>query len=175
MTAPTISATPKKALDQRATSRHDNAVSAIRCRRIWATRVCAFRRCCPVRQRRGFGTSRATRRRRHYRSPCRRKMQSMLRLPGSTQARMSHSGSSRGRCVDRLGSRPSPDLEEVRKRQASPALRRARARRLRSPPRTPGSLRRTHATTLGVRPAPRTHRPIGKLRFGRLARSSVVS
>jgi hypothetical protein len=26
MTAPTISATPKKALDQRATSRHDNAV-----------------------------------------------------------------------------------------------------------------------------------------------------
>jgi hypothetical protein len=25
MTAPTISATPKKALDQRATSRHDNA------------------------------------------------------------------------------------------------------------------------------------------------------
>jgi hypothetical protein len=27
MTAPTISATPKKALDQRATSRHDNAQS----------------------------------------------------------------------------------------------------------------------------------------------------
>jgi hypothetical protein len=26
MTAPTISATPKKALDQRATSRHDNAI-----------------------------------------------------------------------------------------------------------------------------------------------------
>ena len=29
MTAPTISATPKKALDQRATSRHDNALAAI--------------------------------------------------------------------------------------------------------------------------------------------------
>jgi hypothetical protein len=29
MTAPTISATPKKALDQRATSRHDNAVAGV--------------------------------------------------------------------------------------------------------------------------------------------------
>jgi hypothetical protein len=29
MTAPTISATPKKALDQRATSRHDNARVAL--------------------------------------------------------------------------------------------------------------------------------------------------
>jgi phenylpropionate dioxygenase-like ring-hydroxylating dioxygenase large terminal subunit len=62
--------------------------------------------------------------------------------------------------LTRKGSRPSPDLEEAREHQAGPALRRARARRLRSPSRTSGPLRRTRAATLCVRPAPRTHKPL---------------
>ena len=84
--------------------------------------------------------------------PCRRKMRSMLCLPDSTQTRMSpfrvFTRPMRGQTGEANRRQISNKFGE---RQAGPALRRACARRLTTPPRTSGSLRRTHATTPCVR------------------------